>query len=407
MSNTRASTDISRWEDIPFSVAEDNVKKLKRHIAILQYHSQYDKVNTYQQILVHSFYAKALAVKVVTSNKGKDTPGADDIVWDTSEKKYAAIFDLNRRGYKPSPLRRVFIPKYDGTKRPLGIPTMKDRAMQTLYKFALEPIAEVTGDIHSFGFRAGRSARDAIRLCRGVLSGNLAYEWILKCDIESCFDSISHDWVLSHIPLDKPILQKFIQNGYIENSTYYPTTKGIPQGGCLSNIICNMTLDGLENRLLSKCDSIQFIRYADDIIILSDNKNLLSDTVMNTTSSFLAARGLQLSERKTSIFHIEDGFDFLGWHVVRDGDDIDIMPSEQNVNQLKMKVSSVLASSKEGSGENLRSALQRCVAGWMNYHKGIAKESALNDIGNELVSYIWYLTNNIALVNEVGKLFFR
>ena len=405
MSNAHASADISRWEDIPFTVAEEYVKKLQRHIANKRYYSQFDKVFTCQQILVHSFYAKALAVKAVTSNKGKNTAGVDGVVWDTPEKKYAAIFALNRRGYKPQPLKRVFIPKYNGSKRPLGIPTMKDRAMQTLYKFALEPIAEVTGDVHSFGFRAGRSAKDAITLCEGVLSGNSSYEWILKCDIESCFDNISHDWILTHIPLDKSILQKFIQSGYIENSIYHPTSNGIPQGGCLSRIICNMTLDSLENKLLGVCDNIQFIRYADDIIIISDDKNLLSDTVMNTTSSFLAERGLQLSERKTSLIHIEDGFDFLGWNVRRYGDDIYLKPSEKNINQLFYKVSAILTSDKEGSYENLRCALRRCIAGWINYHRGIVIDYSLCDVEYDLVTFIFGLTNDSVLASDIGSLF--
>ena len=405
MSDTLASTDILRWEDIPFSAAEEHVKKLQRHIAKHQYNLQLDKVRTCQHKLIHSFYAKALAVKNVTSNKGKNTAGIDGIIWDTPEKKYAAIFDLNRRGYAPLPLKRIFIPKCDGSKRPLGIPTMKDRAMQTLYKFALEPIAEVTGDIHSFGFRADCSAKDAILLCESVLSGNTAYEWILKCDIKSCYDNINHDWILNHIPLDKSLLQKFIQCGYIEKSVYHPTIRGIPQGGCLSNMICNMTLDGLENKLLSKCDSIQFIRYADDIIIISDNKELLSDTVMKTVSLFLAERGLQLSERKTSIIHIDDGFDFLGWNVKRYDDVINIKPSEQNVKQLINKISAVLTSDKEGCRENLRCALRRCLVGWINYHRGIVNDCSLYGIEFDLVSCMRYLTNDESLVSDIGAIF--
>lgn len=231
-------------------MAERNVKKLQKRIKVAYTNKRYDVVINLQNTLIHSFYAKALAVKIVSTNDGKNTPGVDGIIWNTSELKFNAIKDLKRRGYKTKSLRRIYIPKSDGRVRPLSIPTMKDRAMQTLYRLALEPIAELTADECSYGYRIKRSAKDAILRCCDYLSEDSSLEWVLKLDIKSCFDTISHEWLLSNIFIDKEILMKFLKCGYIDNSILYPTLEGVPQGGSISSILCNMTLDGLESMIV-------------------------------------------------------------------------------------------------------------------------------------------------------------
>lgn len=153
------------WESIDWKKAEAYVKKLQMRIVKAQKGGHYNKVKSLQWLLTHSFYAKALAVKRVTSNKGKNTAGVDHELWKTPKGKFEAIDKLKRRGYQPQPLRRVYIPKKNGKLRPLSIPTMTDRAMQTLYKFALEPLAEALADPNSYGFRIGRSTHDAIGQC--------------------------------------------------------------------------------------------------------------------------------------------------------------------------------------------------------------------------------------------------
>jgi RNA-directed DNA polymerase len=168
-------------------------------------------VKSLQWLLTHSFSGKALAVRRVTENQGKKTPGVDGITWSTPEAKSQAMLSLKRRGYRSLPLRRVHIPKANGKMRPLGIPTMKDRAMQALYRLALEPVAESTADLRSFGFRTERSTADAIGQCFIVLSKKAAPQWILEGDIKGCFDNISHDWLLTHIPMDRTILKKWLK----------------------------------------------------------------------------------------------------------------------------------------------------------------------------------------------------
>ena len=200
-----ASDRICRWEDIDFHTAEICVKKLQKCISKAWANDEFDKVAFLQHKMIHSFYAKALSVKIVTSNKGKRSPGIDGKVGKdmSPEEKWDILISLKRRGYSAKPLRRVYIPKPNGNMRPLSIPTIKDRAMQTLHKYALEPISEITADPHSYGFRPSRSTKQAIRRCIEILSDPIGPEWILEGDIQGCFDNISHEWILEHIPMDK------------------------------------------------------------------------------------------------------------------------------------------------------------------------------------------------------------
>ncbi|MFR5876918.1 MAG: reverse transcriptase N-terminal domain-containing protein, partial [Eubacterium sp.] len=194
-----ASDTNGNWFDIDFKSAENSVKKLQKRIYMAYSNNDIDKVNYLQHRIIHSFYAKALAIKIVTSNRGAYTPGVDNIIWTTPEEKYNAIFTLSRRGYTPKALKKVYIPKLDGSNRIISIPTIKDRAMQTLYKFALEPIAEATADSCSFGFRKGKSSRDAVVRCKNILTELPNRQYVLKTDIKSCFDNISHSSIMNTI----------------------------------------------------------------------------------------------------------------------------------------------------------------------------------------------------------------
>ena len=218
-----------QWESIDWEKARKQVNRLQIRIAKAAAKNDMNKVKRLQYLLTHSFYAKALAVKKVTSNKGKNTSGVDKKLWSTTASKMKAILSLTDRHYRTKPLRRVYIEKKDKKKkRPLGIPTMYDRAMQTLYALALEPVAEVTGDQISFGFRKGRSAKDACEQIFNVLARIVSPQWILEGDIKGCFDNINHEWLMENIPMDKRIMRQFLKSGFTYKGTLFPTETGSP-----------------------------------------------------------------------------------------------------------------------------------------------------------------------------------
>jgi RNA-directed DNA polymerase len=224
-----ASGPAAQWEQIDWSQCEQKVRRLQARIVKATQEGRHDKVKALQWLLTHSFYGRALAVKRVTHNQGKNTPGVDGAIWRTPASRYRAIDTLRRRGYQPQPLRRVYIPKANGKLRPLGIPTMKDRAMQALYLLALLPVAETTADPNSYGFRPKRSTADAIEQCFTVLARKISPQWVLEGDIRGCFDNIGHAWMLDHIPTDKEVLRKWLKAGYVENRTLFAVAQDVGQ----------------------------------------------------------------------------------------------------------------------------------------------------------------------------------
>jgi RNA-directed DNA polymerase len=283
-----ASHDEMGWHAIKWQAVNQEVRRLQVRIVKAQQQGKWGKVKALQHLLTHSFSGKALAVKRVTENQGKRTPGVDGEIWKTPQKKAEAIETLKQQGYHPRPLRRIYIPKSNGAQRPLSIPTMKDRAMQALYLLALDPIAEIQADPNSYGFRRERSTADAIDQCHTVLSNRAGAEWILEGDLKACFDRISHDWLVAHAPMDKTILRKWLKAGFIEKRVLKPTEEGTPQGGICSPVLANLALDGLEAKLREKYPrasnasrkaKANLVRYADDFIVTGSSKELLENEI--------------------------------------------------------------------------------------------------------------------------------
>ena len=389
------------WESIDWKKAEAYVKKLQMRIVKAQKDGHYNKVKTLQWLLTHSFYAKALVVKRVTSNKGKNTAGVDHELWKTPKGKFEAIDKLKRRGYKPQPLRRVYIPKKNGKLRPLSIPTMTDRAMQTLYKFALEPLAETLADPNSYGFRIGRSTHDAIGQCFNDLCRAGSPQWILEGDIKGCFDHISHSWLMKNIPMDKEMLEKWLKCGFVETRKIFPTEEGTPQGGTISPVLMNMTLDGLERILKERFpmrrtvagktiyDQINFVRYADDFIVTGKSPETLRNEVMPLIKDFLAERGLQLSEEKTVITHISDGFDFLGQNIRKYNGKLLIKPSKNAVKAFLKKVRTIVKENKTATQDLLIRKLNPVIRGWVNYHRYVVSADIFGLVDHRIFECLW------------------
>ncbi|HLF27737.1 MAG TPA: group II intron reverse transcriptase/maturase [Anaerolineae bacterium] len=386
------------WHAIDWHKANRNVRRLQARIVKATQAGRWGKVKALQRLLTHSFSGKALAVRRVTENQGKNTPGVDGDIWDTPAKKATAIGSLRQRGYHPRPLRRTYIPKSNGKKRPLGIPTMTDRAMQALYLLALDPVAETTGAPNSYGFRSQRSTADAIEQCFSDLARKRMAEWILEGDIKSCFDRISHDWLLANIPMEKAILRKWLKAGFMEEGTLYPTDDGTPQGGIISPVLANMTLDGLEQKLKEKfhrkngrspCPKVHLVRYADDFIVTGKTKEMLEYEVLPVVKEFLAERGLELSAEKTCITHVEDGFDFLGQNIRKYDGKLLIKPSKKNQQAFLKKVRTIIKASKSATAGQLITQLNPVIQGWANYHQHVASKRTLSNMDSAIFEALW------------------
>jgi RNA-directed DNA polymerase len=397
------SSEAKEWYAIDWPTIQRNVRRLQARIAQATKEGRWGKVQALQRLLTHSYSGKVLAVRRVTENNGKKTPGVDQEIWDTPEKKTQAVHELKRRGYQPQPLRRVYIPKSDGkTMRPLGIPTMKDRAQQAIHLLALDPVVETTADKNSYGFRQQRSCADAIEQCFNALK-TATTQWILEGDIKSCFDKISHDWLTAHVPMDRAILQKWLKAGYMDKCVFHETAEGTPQGGIISPALANCALDGLERilqgkypngtRLKSlggKLPSVNFIRYADDFIITSKSQELLEGEIKPLVEQFLQERGLELSPTKTVITNVEQGFDFLGQNVRRyPCGKLLIKPSKKNVKTFLKGIRQTIRAARSSPAADLINQLNPKIRGWANYHRHIVSSRTFSHVDHEIFSSLW------------------
>src|SRR5437660_2380060 len=397
------SSEAAEWYAIDWQAIHRNVRRLQVRIAQATKVGRWGKVRALQRLLTHSYSGKVLAVRRVTENNGKKTPGVDQEIWDTPEKKTQAVHALKRRGYQSQPLRRVYIPKSDGkTMRPLGIPTMKDRAQQALYLLALAPVVETTADKNSYGFRQQRSCADAIGQCFKTLARPNP-QWILEGDIKSCFDRISHDWLLAHVPMDRAILQKWLKSGYMEKHVLHETTDGTPQGGIISPALSNCALDGLERLLKEKFPTkkplssfggkfpcVNLVRYADDFIITGRTKELLEGEIKPLVEQFLQERGLELSPAKTVITHVEKGFDFLGQNVRKyPNGKLLIKPSKKNIKTFLDGIRGNIKAALGMSAADLIGWLNPKIRGWSNYHRHVVSTRAFSRVDYAIFNRLW------------------
>ncbi len=387
-----ASSAATLWDSIDWKTTERYVRRLQIRIAKAVREGRWGRVKALQRLLTHSHSAKLLAVRRVTQNRGRHTPGVDGAIWRRSGQKWSAAQALTNRGYQASPLRRIHIPKKNGKKRPLGLPVMYDRAMQALYLMALEPVAETQADIHSYGFRPRRSTADAVERCFVVLCRKPSAQWILEGDIKGCFDNIDHDWLYKHIPMDRKVLRQWLASGYMEGKTLFPTLAGTPQGGVISPCLANMVLDGLEDvviRITKPSDKVHVIRYADDFVVTGASKEVLKDRIRPAIEAFLSERGLCLSEEKTLITSIQQGFDFLGFNVRKYGHKLLIMPSKSSIKSFLSDVREEIKQSISVPMIGLIHRLNQKIRGWVNYYRHVVAKRAFRFVDYVIFWAVW------------------
>jgi len=274
--------------------------------------------------------------------------------------------------------------------------------MQALYLLALDPVSETTADPNSYGFRRGRGTADAIEACCIALCQKDRAQWMLAGDIRSCCDRISHEWLLTHIPLDKLMLKKWLKAGDMENRRLYPTEEGTPQGGMCSPVMAKMTLDGLERLLAahfpktgkeSKRTKVNLIRYADDFCITGASKALLEQAVKPLVEQLLSERGVQRSTEKTGITHIEQGVDFRGQTVRKyhTGKEFTffITPSKKNVKAFLAKIRKHIKKSRDLTAGELIAERNPQIRRWALYHRHAVSKDVFHTVDHEIFKALW------------------
>jgi len=266
---------------------------------------------------------------------------------------------------------------------------MFDRAMQALHLLALEPVAECTSDPNSYGFRKERSTHDARSQLFVTLSQGASAPWILDADISGFFDNINHEWLLHHVHMDRRVLRKWLKAGVVERRQLNRTEMGTPQGGIISPTLANITLNGLERGLTgflknqlgavaAKRAKVNVVRYADDFVVTGASKEVLEEVVQPWIVDFLRERGLTLSEEKTAIVHIDQGFDFLGWNFRKYAGKLLIKPNRKNATAFYGKVRDIIESSLSVPQAELIQRLNPVLRGWAEYHKGVVAKATFS-----------------------------
>ncbi|WP_172145510.1 group II intron reverse transcriptase/maturase [Pseudomonas tumuqii] len=407
---TPASFDgAMNWHDLDWAKVQTSVRKTQLKIAQATREGDWRRVKRLQRMLTHSFHGRCLAVRRVTENRGRKTPGVDGETWGSPQAKLHAVMRLSKkRGYRPRPLRRVWIPKPGKQeKRPLGIPTMLDRAMQALYLQALEPVVESNSDPRSYGFRPDRSTADAMVEIFHLLAPQVAPVWILEGDIKGFFDNINHEWLCRNVPMDRAVLRKWLKAGVIDRRQIMATEAGTPQGGIISPCLANATLNGLETSLKghlaqmlgikkAKKTKVQVVRYADDFVILADSKELLESEIKPWVEQFLSVRGVALSQEKTQIVCITEGFDFLGWNFRKyvpkspyRKAKLLIKPSKKNASAFYRKVREIIKNSGAMTQEALIGQLNPVLKGWAQYHSPVVAKETFSKLDHLIHWRLW------------------
>lgn len=381
------------WHAIDWKPVYRVVKNLRQRIFRASREGDLKKIRSLQRLMLRCQANVLESVRRVTQvNQGKSTPGIDDVVVTTPEARAELCRKLTQLElHKVHPVRRVYIPKRKG-KRPLGIPTIEDRCVQTMVKNALEPFWEARFEGVSYGFRPGRGCHDAIEKIFRVARHNTSRPWVLDADIEGAFNHIGHDALqkaIGNFPA-RELIKQWLKAGYVETEVLHPTDAGVPQGGTLSPLLLNVALHGIEQALGSSYTlqgvlrgHAALVRYADDLAVFCPTQEE-ANKAKARLDEWLGVRALRLSQEKTHIRHLTEGFNFLGFHIrhystpnsSRSGYKLLIKPSQEAVQQLRRKLKGIWRKQVGSPTVALINEMNPIIRGWSNYFRiGVAKET--------------------------------
>jgi len=422
MSRNIVERQVYDWKAVPWHKLERIVFKLQKQIYRAAQEGNKQKVRKLQGLLNRSWSAKMIAVRQVTQqNQGKKTAGVDGVKALTPGKRQELVRELRvTREAKARPTRRVWVPKPGrDEKRPLGIPTMHDRALQGLVKLALEPEWEAYMEANSYGFRPGRGCHDAIEAI--FLSINKKAKWVLDADITKCFDRIDHSTLLNKLNNTSPIrrqIRAWLKAGVMDQEKWQPTDAGTPQGGVISPLLANIALQGLEMAVMElvrtkkEKEKLTVVRYADDLVVMHDDRSMI-ERAKGVVEQWLKGVGLELKAEKTNISHTlegnDPGFDFLGFNIRqyrvgkhRSGKSPHgailgfktlIKPSSKSIRKHKEQLSQVVCSHKAAPQAALIAKLNPIIKGWCKYFSTVVSKETYSNMDNHLWKLLWQWAN--------------
>jgi len=401
---TESNTD---WHAIDWQSANRVVRNLRQRIFRATQEGNWKKVHSLQKLMLRSRSNALVSVRRVTqTNAGRNTPGVDKLVVKTPTARGQLVDEiLSHTPWRAKPARRVYIPKANGKRRPLGIPVVKDRALQAMVKNALEPCWEAQFEGSSYGFRPGRGAHDAIGKIFLLASPHRKKKWVVDADIKGAFDNISHDHLLKAIGAfsGRELIKQWLKAGYVEMGHYHDTESGTPQGGVISPLLANIALHGMEQALGMKFNyrgeivgKRAVVRYADDFVVFCETQED-AEKAKGILAEWLKERGLELSEEKTRIAHLSEGFDFLGFNIRHyrapktsaTGWKLLIRPSKESVKKIRAKLREEWRSLHGHSVDAVIQRLNPIIRGWGNYHRHVVSSKVFSSLDN------WMFTREV------------
>ncbi len=411
----QASRRVSTWDEIEWKVPERHVRRIQERIFRATRDGVWGMVRNLQKLLVRSQSARLVAVRRVTQqNKGRLTAGIDGNTYLSSRARLALVEEVGKldvNNYRCSPVLRKYIPKARGGKRPLGIPTMKDRIIQMIVKMALEPEWEAKFEPNSYGFRPGRRCQDAVKQIWStikVVKGRTSSAWILDADISRCFDNIDHEALLKKIPVFARTVRRWLKAGVVEFGQYFKTRTGTPQGGIISPLLANIALDGMERLFGIESQTgryippalrrkenrgISLIRYADDFVVCAPSREVILGYVTPKLREFLAARGLKLRESKTRVVHRDEGVDFLGFSIRQFNCSARPVclakPSKNAIKKHLARVKEYLSRNKQAKVIDVIKKLNPILRGWANYYRFCNAKETFGYIDHRVWQMLW------------------